>query len=103
VFWGPLTDVYEDLPKKEGGGDDLILPKQVEDADVAERHKYAERLGPKYSAGIHEPPSMEQTPPPLKKKQTLDTPLTEAIRQQRPKNFTIYGRGVPPPSVEPGV
>jgi hypothetical protein len=68
---GPLTDVYEDLLKKEEGGDDLILPevKRVEDVWlVAERYKRyaglrAERQGPRYAAGIHEPPSIEQTPP----------------------------------------
>jgi hypothetical protein len=79
-FGDLLTDVYEDLLKKEGGGDDLILPKRVEDVWlVAKRYKRyaglrAERQGPRYAAGIHEPPVDEADATSLKKKPTLNTP-----------------------------
>jgi hypothetical protein len=37
--------------------------------------------------------------------QTEATDKTKSTKKQRPKklNFTFYGCGVPPPSVEPGV
>jgi hypothetical protein len=119
---GVLADVYECLLKKTGGGDDLILPKQVEDVElVAERHKYAR---PRAKRQTSRPqirqsapayvnlPSMKQTPPPEKDVDKADAthyhpPPDRSHRQDNNDrknklfekiNFTIYGCGVPPPS-----
>jgi hypothetical protein len=105
-FGASLTDVYEDLLKKEGGGDDLILPKQVEDVKLdAERYESAERLGPRYATCIHDPPADGADAAPTEEdvdKANAKHPQTEAT-EKTTKNFTIYGCGVPPPSVEPGM